>query len=165
MWKREREGGKEEERKRNKRGLERNVDIPSAAAIGDADAADASLLVRWLTGPSRLAPRQSSRPCYLHTLTSFTDFHGQTEASRGHGNFIPMSTATGLFYDQLYRSTSSGAILTWKRRENEVSRHGVFAWRIARSSSKGSENDSRFQLRLVKKLYWVLIVSSAHCKS
>lgn len=25
----------------------------------------------------------SSRPCYLHTLTSFTDFHGQTEASRG----------------------------------------------------------------------------------
>lgn len=34
----------------------------------------------------------SSRPCYLHTLTSFTDFHGQTEASRGHRTSHSRST-------------------------------------------------------------------------
>lgn len=83
-----------EKEKQERAGTKRNVDIPSATADADADA-DASMLVRWLTGPSRLALRQRSRPCYLHTLTSFTDFHGQTEASRGHGILFPL-TATGL---------------------------------------------------------------------
>lgn len=91
LWKRRREerenrpqrrkGREREERTQQKRtGVERNMDIPFVAV---------SLHVRWPMGPSRLAPRQPpfppSRPCYLHTLTSFTDFHGQTEASRGHG--------------------------------------------------------------------------------
>lgn len=40
-------------------------------------------------GPSWLW--QPSRPCYLHTLTSFTDFHGQTQTSRGISGSLPPS--------------------------------------------------------------------------